>query len=128
MTTSQRPLSPHLQIYRPQLTSIMSIAHRASGIANAAGSLLLIYWLAALAGGPTAFARASAVFGSLPGQVVLFGFSVSLFYHLCNGIRHLVWDTGHGFDLPAVYRSGRIVMVATAVLTLLAWGCGLVLR
>jgi succinate dehydrogenase / fumarate reductase cytochrome b subunit len=128
MTTCQRPLSPHLQIYRPQLTSMMSIAHRASGIVNVAGSLLLVYWLAALAGGPTAFARASALFGSIPGQVVLFAFSVSLFYHLANGIRHLVWDTGHGFDIPSVYRSGRIVLVATAVLTVLAWGFGLALR
>jgi len=128
MTTSNRPLSPHLQIYRLPLTGIMSISHRACGIANAGGSLMLIYWLAALAGGPTAFARASAIFGSIPGQIVLFAFSVSLFYHLCNGIRHLVWDSGHGFAIPAVYRSGRVVLVATAVLTLLAWGAGLALR
>jgi len=128
MTTSNRPLSPHLQIYRLPLTGIMSISHRACGIANAVGSLLLIYWLAALAGGPTAFAQASAIFGSIAGQIVLFAFSVSLFYHLCNGIRHLVWDSGHGFAIPAVNRSGRVVLVTTAVLTLLAWGAGLALR
>ena len=125
MTTSQRPLSPHLQVYRPQLTSMMSIAHRASGIVNTAGSLLLVYWLAALAGGPDSFATASALLGSFLGQLVLFGFSVSLFYHLSNGIRHLMWDTGHGFDLPSVYRTGHLVMVSTGVLTVVAWGIGL---
>jgi succinate dehydrogenase / fumarate reductase, cytochrome b subunit len=128
MTTRQRPLSPHLQVYRPQLTSIMSIAHRASGIANSAGSLLLVYWLAALAAGPDSFASASSLLGSLLGQLILFGFSVSLFYHLSNGIRHLMWDTGHGFDLPSVYRTGRMVMVSTAVLTVVAWGFGLAMR
>jgi len=106
----------------------MSIAHRASGVVNTAGSLLLVHWLAALAGGPDSFASASALLGSFIGQLLLFGFSVSLFYHLSNGIRHLVWDTGHGFDLEAVYRSGRVVMVATAVLTVLAWGLGLAMR
>ena len=128
MTSSQRPLSPHLQVYRPQLTSMMSIAHRASGIANTAGSLLLVYWLAALAGGPESFANASALLGSILGQLVLFGFSVSLFYHLSNGIRHLVWDSGHGFDIPTVYRSGHMVLVSTAVLTVIAWGLGLAMR
>src|SRR5690554_6901256 len=114
MSVQNRPLSPHLQIYRPQLTSVMSILHRATGIVVAVGTLLLVYWLAAAAAGPEAFATAQAFVGSPVGLVLLFGWSVSLFYHLCNGIRHLAWDAGYGFELPTVYRSGWAVVVATA--------------
>ena len=121
MSTSNRPLSPHLQVYRPQLTSVLSISHRATGIALAAGAVLLVVWLLALAGGPDSFARAGAVFGSLPGKVVMFLFTLALFYHLCNGIRHLFWDAGHGFDLATVYTSGKAVVGVATVLTVVTW-------
>jgi succinate dehydrogenase / fumarate reductase cytochrome b subunit len=127
MTVQNRPLSPHLQVYRPQLTSVLSILHRATGVALAVGTLLLVYWLAAAAAGPEAFAAAQGFVGSPLGLILLFGWSVALFYHLCNGIRHLAWDAGCGFELPSVYRSGWAVVIATAALTLLAWVVGLVL-
>ena len=121
MTTSKRPLSPHLQVYRPQLTSVLSITHRATGIFLALGTLLFVYWLVAAASGPEAYASAAGVIGSKLGQLVLFAWTWALFYHLGNGIRHLAWDAGYGFDLPSVYRSGWTVVIASAVLTLLCW-------
>ncbi|MGI9333349.1 MAG: succinate dehydrogenase, cytochrome b556 subunit [Gammaproteobacteria bacterium] len=121
MSSAVRPLSPHLQVYKPQLTSVMSIVHRITGIVLSIGLLFLLYWLAALAGGESTYAQAQALLGSWFGRVVLFGFTVALFYHLCNGIRHLFWDVGYGFELPVAYASGKIVLVATAVLTLLTW-------
>lgn len=125
MISDPRPLSPHLQIYRWQLTSVLSILHRVTGVALSVGTLLLVWWLVAAATGPQAYAAVQAFIGSWVGLVLLFGWSVALFYHLCNGIRHLVWDTGHGLDLPSVYSSGWIVLAATAVLTALAWFAGL---
>src|SRR5260370_21599822 len=99
MTSDPRPLSPHLQIYRWQLTSVMSILHRASGIALAAGTILLVWWLAAAASGPGPLATVQGFLGSWFGLLLLFGWSAALFYHLCNGIRHLWWDTCHGVRL-----------------------------
>jgi succinate dehydrogenase / fumarate reductase cytochrome b subunit len=125
MAQSARPLSPHLQVYRPQLTSVMSISHRAAGVALAVGTLLLVYWVVAAASGPAAFASAQAFIGSWFGFLILFGWSVALFYHLANGIRHLFWDAGYGFELKTVYASGYAVLVATAALTVLAWVVGL---
>ncbi|MCC7411227.1 MAG: succinate dehydrogenase, cytochrome b556 subunit [Gammaproteobacteria bacterium] len=116
-----RPLSPHLQVYRWQLTSVLSILHRASGVFLSAGALLLAYWLVSLASGPECFAATRSILGSLPGQIALFAWTAALFYHLCNGVRHLCWDAGLGFDLPAVYRSGYAVVAASIVLTVLAW-------
>jgi len=124
MSSAKRPLSPHLQIYRPQLTSVLSITHRLSGVALAVGTLLLVYWLAAAAAGPEAFESAQSFVGSFLGRLLLFGWTVGLFFHLCNGIRHLVWDAGYGFELDEVYRSGWTVAAATAVLSLLAWIVG----
>jgi len=121
MGTDRRPLSPHLQIYRPQLTSVLSIAHRASGLVLAAASALLVGWLIAAASGPAAYARFAALAGSIPGRVVLFGITVAFCYHLANGVRHLFWDAGYGFSLPAVYRSGWLVVAFAAVLSLLLW-------
>lgn len=120
-----RPLSPHLQVYRPQLTSILSITHRATGVALAAGTLLLVWWLVAAATGPEQFATVQAVMGSWLGKLVLLGWTVSLFFHLANGIRHLFWDAGLGFELKTTYASGWAVVAATAVLTILAWAWGL---
>lgn len=125
MRTDPRPLSPHLQIYRPQLTSVLSITHRATGIALSAGTLLLVWWLVAAANGPEAYDNVQRFLGSWIGLVLLFGWSLALFYHLCNGLRHLWWDTGRGLDLPSVYASGWAVLAATAVLTAIAWIAGI---
>ena len=122
MTAGKRPLSPHLQIYRPQITSVLSISHRFTGAALAAGLLLLVYWLAALAAGEAAYAAALGVLGAWPVKVVLLLGVFAFFYHLCNGIRHLWWDSGRGFEIAQVNRSGWIVLGSAAALTLLAWG------
>lgn len=121
MSTSNRPLSPHLQVYRPQLTSVLSISHRATGVALTVGAVFLVAWLLALAAGPDSFASMASVFGSLPGKAVMFLFTVALFYHLCNGIRHLFWDAGRGFELETVYASGKAVLGVSAILTVLTW-------
>lgn len=123
--TAQRPLSPHLQIYRPQITSMLSICHRLTGLALSVGLLLLVWWLVALATGPEAFATAQGFTGSWLGRLLLLGWSFALFYHLANGIRHLFWDAGYGYDLKTTTASGWAVVAASVVLTLIAWGVGL---
>jgi len=125
MNSGSRPLSPHLQVYRWQLTSVMSILHRASGVALAAGTILLVWWLGAASDGPEAYAAIQGFLGSWLGRVLLFGWSVALFYHLCNGLRHLVWDTGRGLELRSVYAGGWTVVAGTAALTLIAWIAGI---
>ena len=120
-----RPLSPHLQVYRPQLTSVLSITHRATGVALAVGTLLLVWWLVAGATGPEAYGTVQGFFRSWIGRLLLLGWTLSLFYHLCNGIRHLFWDAGYGFELRTTYVSGWLVIVATLVLTALSWAWGL---
>jgi len=117
-------LSPHLQIYRWQYTSVLSILHRITGIALAVGTLLLVYWLIATAAGPDAFATAQGFMGSILGRLLLFGWTVALFYHLANGIRHLLWDAGRGFELRTAFASGLVVVIATAALSLIAWIAG----
>ncbi len=128
MQQRKRPLSPHLQVYRPQLTSVLSITHRGTGILLAIATVLLAYWLLALAAGPDAYATAQQFFGSWFGQIVLLGCSFALFYHLCNGIRHLFWDIGLGYELSQVYRSGTAVVIASSVMTVLAWVVALAMR
>jgi succinate dehydrogenase / fumarate reductase cytochrome b subunit len=118
-------LSPHLQVYRWSLTMAMSILHRATGIALSVGSILIVAWIAALAAGPDAFAAAQALAGSPIGLLILFGWSLALFYHLCNGIRHLFWDIGMGFEKAQARRSGWLTLAGTVALTALAWGVGL---
>jgi succinate dehydrogenase / fumarate reductase cytochrome b subunit len=125
MLSDPRPLSPHLQIYRWQLTSVMSILHRVSGVALSVGTLLLVWWLVAAATSPQAYAVVRAFLGSWLGLALLFGWSAALFYHLCNGIRHLGWDTGRGLGLRSVYASGWTVAIAAAALTIGAWIAGL---
>ena len=125
MARPQRPLSPHLQIYRWQFTMTLSILHRITGVGLGIGSLLLVYWLSAAAAGPAAFARAQGFIGSWFGILILFGFSAALFYHLANGIRHLFWDAGRGFELKTAYGSALAVLAATVALTVLAWAVGL---
>lgn len=122
---SGRPLSPHLQIYKFQWTMALSITHRIMGVGLAVGTLLLTWWLVAAATGPEAFARAQGFIGSGFGLLLMFGWSAALYFHLCNGIRHLVWDAGKGLELPDAERTGQIVVIATAVLTVLTWVVGL---
>lgn len=124
MTTQNRPLSPHLQVYKPQLTSTLSILHRGTGIALAVGTLLLTWWLVAAATGPEAFATVQSVIGSWIGRLLLFGWTFALFYHLCNGVRHLCWDAGKGYELPTVYASGWTAVILSLALTLGAWFWG----
>lgn len=124
MISSNRPLSPHLQVYRPQITSTLSILHRITGVALAVGTLLLTWWLVAAASGPEAFATAQGFIGSIIGRLLLFGWSFALFYHLCNGIRHLFWDAGFGFEIETAQRSGIAVVIAAAALTLVCWIAG----
>jgi len=121
MTIQNRPLSPHLQVYRWQITMVMSILHRAAGIVLAASSLLLVYWLSALASGPQAYATAMARLGSTMGLLLLVCASAAFFYHLCNGIRHLVWDSGRGFEIPQLYASGWMAFIACILLTAGFW-------
>lgn len=121
MATDNRPLSPHLQVYRPQLTSMLSILHRLTGVALAFGTLLLVWWLIAAATGPEAYDAAQDFIGSILGRLLLLGWTFALFYHLANGIRHLAWDTGRGFELATAYTTGWLVVIAAIVLTLASW-------
>jgi succinate dehydrogenase / fumarate reductase cytochrome b subunit len=107
--------------YRFQITSALSILHRLTGIALAVGSILLTWWLIAVAAGGELFVVTHAVIASPIGVLLLFLWSVAFFYHLCNGIRHLVWDAGYGFEIRNAYLSGYGVLAATVVLTVLAW-------
>ena len=111
-----RPLSPHFGIYRWPVTMVTSIVHRATGIALSAGTLLLCWWLIAIANGPETFNEFISVASTPLGEVILFGFVWSLAYHLLNGIRHLAWDLGYGFAVPTANRSGIFVMAASVVL------------
>ena len=121
MSTDNRPLSPHLQVYRLPFTAITSISHRISGALLAAGSLVLVYWVAAVAAGAERYAGASAVLGSVPVRLLMFIWTFILFYHLCNGVRHLFWDAGYGFDLAVAQRSGQAVIGGAGALTLITW-------
>ena len=116
-----RPLSPHLQIYRLPLPAILSITHRMTGVILSTGTLLLAAWMVALAQGPNSFAIAMMIVGHPLGQLVLFGYSAALFYHMCNGIRHLNWDRGAGLEIESVYRSGKFVIGAAVILTAALW-------
>lgn len=118
---TERPLSPHLQIYRWTLTMAMSILHRATGMALAVGLLMVVWMLLAAASGEEAFSVFQSFNASLLGQLMLFGWTVSLFYHMGNGIRHLVWDMGKGYELPNAYRSGYAVLLFTAAMTAIVW-------
>jgi succinate dehydrogenase / fumarate reductase cytochrome b subunit len=117
----QRPLSPHLQVYRPQMTSVMSIMHRAAGIVLTTGTLVMTAWLVSLAMGAERYGIVAAALAHPLGQFVLFGYSVALIYHALNGIRHLGWDIGIGLTIPEVYRNGQLVLILTAVLTAALW-------
>ncbi len=121
MSIGDRPLSPHLGIHRWHLTMAMSILHRMTGVFLGLGAVLLVVWLVSVASGPAAFAVVTALLGSVIGQLVLFGCAFSFFYHLGNGVRHLFWDIGLGFDLPRTAVSGLLVIVFSLVTTLGFW-------
>lgn len=116
-----RPLSPHLQIYRWSWTMAMSIAHRATGSALYVGTLLFVAWLVALASGPNAFDTAQAIATSIPGRLVLFGYTWALLHHMLGGIRHFIWDLGHGFEPAARMNLARFSLVGSIGLTVLVW-------
>ena len=121
MAGAERPVSPHLQIYRWYFTMALSIGHRVTGVAMAVGLFLLAWWLLALASGPEAFATVEAVKDSWIGVLVLFGYTFVVFYHLGNGVRHLVWDAGYGFDLQVAAHSGIAVLAFAGAMTVLVW-------
>lgn len=116
-----RPLSPHLQIYRPQITSIMSILHRMTGAGLTAGLPVLVWWLWALAQGPETYARVVTCLSSPVGLILLAGWSWAFFYHLCTGVRHLIWDTGAFVTNRGVDITGRIALGVSTLLTILLW-------
>ena len=121
-----RPLSPHLQVYRWQLTAVLSILHRATGIALSVGALYLAVWvITASATSPRSYAMFQSFNMSILGRIVLGGWLFSAYYHLCNGIRHLFWDAGYGFELKDAYRSGWIVVGVSLAATLVSWIVGL---
>jgi len=117
MATDNRPLSPHLGIYRWQITMTMSILHRATGVALAVGSLMLVWWLVAAGIGPDAYDTVHSFLSAWYGQVLLIGWTFSLFYHLCNGVRHLAWDAGWGFQIRTFYITGYAVWAVALLLT-----------
>lgn len=128
MLSKNRPLSPHLQVYRPQLTSVLSITHRGTGMFLAFSSPVLVYWLWTIAAGAETYASAKVLLGSSFGRVILFFWSYSLFYHLCNGVRHLAWDAGLGLEIRTLYKTGWWVVLISFALTGLTWIVGYAAR
>ncbi|PHP68527.1 succinate dehydrogenase, cytochrome b556 subunit [Zhengella mangrovi] len=126
--TRARPISPHLQIYKPIPTMVMSITHRITGGALYFGMLLVAWWLIAAASGPDYFDWVNGIYGSFLGRLILFGFTFALIHHLLGGIKHLFWDMGHGFDKDFATRVARMQPIASAVLTLAVWIIGYMAR
>jgi succinate dehydrogenase / fumarate reductase cytochrome b subunit len=124
MSPADRPISPHLQIYKFQLTSVLSILHRFTGLGLVAGAAVLVAWLIAAAHGAAAFDTAQVIAGAWYGRLLLFLWAFALFYHLCNGVRHLGWDAGLGLDLGSVYLTGWIVVIAAVLLTIASFITG----
>ena len=120
-TTRARPLSPHIQIYRWTLTMMLSILHRATGVALYAGTVLLAWWLLAAATGPEAYGQVQTVSSAWYGRLVLFGYSWALFHHMFGGLRHFIWDTGRGFDLKHVEIIARLTSLLPLILTAGVW-------
>ena len=121
LSANNRPLSPHLQVYKPQLTSVLSILHRATGAVITFGALMIVGWLVCIAFGAISFSWGFQFLNSLFGKGLLIVWTLCTCYHLANGIRHLLWDIGWGFDLNQAYFSGKLVIVGSIVLTLLVW-------
>ena len=125
MSSQSRPLSPHLQVYRPMYTMVLSMSHRISGVFQSVGMLLLAYWLVAAASGADAYATAAKLFGSPLVKLAIVGWIVAFWFHLFAGLRHLVWDAGYGFEKRTARRSARLVVVLASLASLftlaLAW-------
>ena len=117
----KRPMSPHIQIYKMPITAKLSVLHRGTGAVLFLGLILMVWVLAAAAGGADSWASMHGFLDSWFGNLVLFGFTFSLYYHFCNGIRHLIWDLGKGLSVEEAHKSARVVLIATAVLTVLTW-------
>ncbi len=115
------PVSPNIQLYRPQLTSVLSIANRITGVIASIAAIGLVAWLVAGAVGPEAYAAVQGAIYSWIGQIVLFVFTFAFFLHLCGGIRHLIWDTVHAFELRQIYIGGWLAVAASVVLTIITW-------
>ena len=124
MTNPGRPLSPHLSVFRWPITMALSILHRAAGVAMSVGLIAYAVWLMAAAGSPELYGWLQEFFSSILGQLMLIGWSFAFFLHLANGIRHLVWDTGRGFELETAAKTGHAVPIAAGALTILAWVVG----
>ena len=120
-TQNSRPLSPHLQIYRLPLTALLSVTHRATGVALSFGALLMVWVLASVAAGPESYAAVQAHLSAWYGQIFLFGFTFALYFHFCNGVRHLLWDTGWGLDLETTQKSALAAIAVAVGLTLVTW-------
>lgn len=118
---AQRPLSPHLTIFRSYINMMMSIIHRITGAVNYFGTVLIVFWLASAAAGPQSFSFANEIAGSMIGLVILFGFSWSLIHHALGGIRHFIWDTGRGFDIATVRMLSWMTIIGSLTLTILLW-------
>ncbi|WP_299364601.1 succinate dehydrogenase, cytochrome b556 subunit [uncultured Paracoccus sp.] len=116
-----RPLSPNIQAYRPQLTSVLSIANRITGVVLSIGAVALVIWLVAAASGPETYYWFQSLIGSWPGQILLLGGMFAFYLHFFGGIRHLTWDTVRGFELRQIYVSGWLVVLTSIVLTLATW-------
>ncbi len=127
-TRTERPLSPHLSVYRLTLTMVMSGAHRITGVTLYFGTLILVWWLVAAATSPRNFDLINAVFGTWIGRLVLFGYTWALFHHMLGGVRHLIWDTGRGLGPVESRRLALATLVGSIVLAVLVWAIGLVLR
>ena len=123
-----RPLSPHLQIYKPMLTMMMSIVHRITGGALYFGTILVVWWLVAAATGPNAYASVQWFMETLIGRLILFGYTWALIHHMLGGIRHLIWDTGHGLDKTSIELFAWGTIIGSTLLTLLVWCAGYWLR
>lgn len=121
MTTNDRPLSPHISVYRWPITMVLSILHRITGLANAAGLVILAAWLVSAAAGPAQYADFTALAGSFVGQAALIALSFSFFYHLANGVRHLFWDAGYGFEKSQANASAWFVIALALLATLGFW-------
>ena len=117
----ERPLSPHIQIYSPMLTMMMSIVHRMTGAALYFGTLLVVWWLVAAASGGAYFELVNGFFASWFGRLILFGYTWAAIHHMLGGIKHLVWDTGRGFSLPSAELGARLTLGGSIVLTILLW-------
>ena len=117
----KRPLSPHLQVYKPMLTMMMSIIHRITGTALYFGTFLLVWWLVAAASGPEYFAFVNGLFGSWFGRIILLGYTWALVHHMIGGLRHFIWDTGRGFDLPVIEWMAKASIAASIAITILLW-------